>query len=33
MFQKITKKSEDFNKWYEEVVIHAGMAQHSSSKG
>ena len=33
MFQKITKKSEDSNKWYEEVVEKAKLAEHSPVKG
>jgi len=33
MFQKITKKSKDSNKWYEEVIEKAKLAEHSPVKG
>ncbi len=33
MFQKITPKSKDSAKWYEEVVEKAGLAEHSPVKG
>lgn len=31
--KKITKRSEDFSEWYQDIVEHAGLAEHSTVKG
>ncbi len=33
MAKKLTPRSEDYSKWYNEIVVDADLAQHSDVKG
>jgi len=33
MSNKLTKRSEDYSKWYNELVIRAGLAEYSGIRG
>ena len=33
MSKKITKRSEDFSKWYNDIIIHADLAENSGVRG